>query len=160
LKPALYWIGKASPFRVGIVARPRGGDWLCDEINGLAAERVGVLVSMLTQPEIDELGLSEEQLHCEESGIRFVNLPITDRGIPSDEKAFLAVAEELAGEVRGGKDVAVHCRAGIGRSSLMVASILHALGWKTEDALAAIELSRGCPVPDTEQQRAWLLAFR
>jgi protein-tyrosine phosphatase len=160
MRPTIYWIEKAAPLRLAIVARPRGGDWLCDEVKGLTEAGIGVLVSMLTPPEIDELGLSEEKYRCDQSGIRHLNFPITDRGVPSDEKAFLAVARELAGEVRDGNGVAVHCRAGIGRSSLMVASILRALGWKVAEALAEIERSRGCSVPDTEEQRRWLLSRR
>jgi protein-tyrosine phosphatase len=160
VRPTIYWIEKAAPLRVAIVARPRGGDWLCDEAQGLASEGVDVVVSMLTQAEINELGLSDEKLHCEESGIRYVNVPVTDRRVPQDAKAFFDMASELAREVKSGKGIAVHCRAGIGRSTLMVASILRVLGWSADEALAAIERSRGCPVPDTEEQRRWFIALR
>jgi hypothetical protein len=34
------------------------------------------------------------------------------------------------------------------------------LGWHPEAALDAIELARCCPVPDTEEQRDWILRYK
>jgi protein-tyrosine phosphatase len=55
--------------------------------------------------------------------------------------------------------VAIHCRAGIGRSSLVAAAVLVLKGWIAADALAAIATARRLPVPDTELQRQWVLDF-
>jgi hypothetical protein len=41
----------------------------------------------------------------------------------------------------------------------MAASILIHLGWKPLQALKAIGAARGCPVPDTPEQRNWILAY-
>jgi hypothetical protein len=46
----------------------------------------------------------------------------------------------------------------IGRASLLAASVLIRLGWDANAAFSAIQLARGCPVPDTEQQRRWVLS--
>ena len=45
---------------------------------------------------------------------------------------------------------------GIGRSPLLLACILVSGGMRTEDAWIAIGDARGCVVPDTLEQRAWL----
>jgi len=37
--------------------------------------------------------------------------------------------------------------------------VLIHLGWKPAAALAAIEKVRGCPVPDTQEQQAWILLY-
>jgi protein-tyrosine phosphatase len=55
-----------------------------------------------------------------------------------------------------GKSVGVHCRAGIGRSSLIAASLLIQAGLSAEAAFLSIQKSRGCPVPDTAEQRQWV----
>ena len=55
--------------------------------------------------------------------------------------------------MREGRAVAVHCRAGIGRSSMIVASALIRNGLSPESAFRAIEESRGCNVPDTPEQK-------
>lgn len=60
MKPTIYPIKAAAPYRIAIVARPRGGDWLCDELQAFSREGIDVLVSMLTQEEAEELGLKGE----------------------------------------------------------------------------------------------------
>jgi protein-tyrosine phosphatase len=52
--------------------------------------------------------------------------------------------------------VAIHCRGGIGRSSLMAAAVLVQLGAAPEQAWDTVSVARGMPVPETEEQRAWL----
>ena len=44
-----------------MLPRPRGGDWLADEIRSLRACGVDVLVSLLTGEEVGELDLAEVQ---------------------------------------------------------------------------------------------------
>jgi hypothetical protein len=56
---------------MAIVARPRGNDWLCDEISALSGEGIEILVSMLTDEETDELGLNDELAECGAAGITF-----------------------------------------------------------------------------------------
>ena len=128
LKATLYPIADAIPNRVAIAARPRGNDWLCEEISALSQEGIDILVSMLTGEEVEELGLNHESTECAAAGIRFVNVAIPDRSVPSDRRAFLRSVEELTTQVREGR-YAVHCRASIGRSSVLAASILVRLGW-------------------------------
>ena len=48
----------------------------------------------------------------------------------------------------------VHCRQGIGRSSLLVALVLMSLGTDLDEALAAIGNARSLDVPETEEQRS------
>jgi protein-tyrosine phosphatase len=79
---------------------------------------------MLTSEEAEELGLNLESAECAAAGIRFVNVAIPDRSVPSDRTEFLRSGEELAMRVREGCYLAVHCRASIGRSSVLAASIL------------------------------------
>ena len=157
LKATIYPIADAIPNRVAIAARPRGNDWLCEEISALSREGIDILVSMLTGEEVEELGLNHESAECAAAGIRFVNVAIPDRLVPSDRNAFLCSVEELATEVREGRYLAVHCRASIGRSSVLAASILVRLGWDAKTAFDAIESARGCSVPDTSEQKQWVI---
>jgi protein-tyrosine phosphatase len=62
----------------------------------------------------------------------------------------------LVKEVKGGRGVGFHCRAGIGRSSMLAALVLTSLGWKPDPAFQAISESRGCLVPDTFEQEQWV----
>jgi protein-tyrosine phosphatase len=158
LKATLYPITDATPSHIAIVARPRGNDWLCEEISALSQEGIDILVSMLTGEEAEELGLNQESAECAAAGISFVNLAIPDRSVPSDRTEFLRSIEELATRVREGRYLAVHCRASIGRSSVLAASILVRLGWDAKKAFDAIESARGCSVPDTSEQKQWVIS--
>ena len=44
----IYWIKAAGPGKLAVMPRPRGGDWLEDEIRGLKRFGVDILVSLLT----------------------------------------------------------------------------------------------------------------
>src|SRR5882672_11554466 len=81
--------------------------------------------------------------------IRFFNIPIPDRSVPANKDAFLGNVETLAEMVKEGRFLGVHCRASIGRSSVLVVSILVRLGWDANEAFDAVESARGCSIPDT-----------
>jgi protein-tyrosine phosphatase len=154
----VYWISAAQPHRIAIVARPRGNDWLEDDLKRLSSEGIGVLVSMLTPDEAAELGLSGEERFCDQCGISFFNLPIADRSVPN-EFEIGALLGTLVDQVLIGKGVGFHCRAGIGRSSMMAALVLGRLGWTPDAAFRAISAARGCQVPDTLEQEQWVQSF-
>ena len=158
LKATVYPIAGATRNRIAIVARPRGNDWLCDEITAFSREGIEILVSMLTDEEAEELGLNDESAECAAAGISFVNVAIPDRSVPSDTNAFLGSVEQLVARVRQGRYLAVHCRASIGRSTVLAASILVRLGWDAKTAFDAIEAARGCSVPDTPEQKQWVIS--
>jgi protein-tyrosine phosphatase len=150
----LYWIGADATARLAIMARPRAGDWLEDEIAHWKHSGVGIVVSLLEREEIDDLGLGLETSLCEESGIEYISFPIPDRGLPNDTEARLRFA---AGVLARKKPIAIHCRAGIGRSSIMAAAFLISSGVRAETALWAIAEARRLPIPDTDAQREWVL---
>jgi protein-tyrosine phosphatase len=157
VKATIYAVPSALPNRIAIVARPCGGDWLCDELSALSREGIDVLVSMLTDEESNELGLDRESEECSTAAIRFFNIPIPDRSVPADKDDFLGSVEKLADMVKEGRFLGVHCRASIGRSSVLVVSILVRLGWHPNDAFDAVESARGCSIPDTLEQRQWVI---
>src|SRR5438034_5772398 len=82
VKSAIYWIDGPWPGRLAIVPRPRGGDWLDEEIGALLAEGVNILVSALTKDEAQDLELIREGEFSKNNGIEFLSLPIPDRGLP------------------------------------------------------------------------------
>jgi protein-tyrosine phosphatase len=124
-------------------------------MEGLRRAGVDVLVSTLTGDETSELELGQEAEEASNAGLRFFALPTPDRGVP-DAGDFGALLEELGDAVRQGAHVAIHCRMGIGRSSLVAAGLLVGEGRTADEAWAAITQARGLDVPDTPEQKAWL----
>ena len=158
MRAEVYWVKNEEPGRVGIVPRPRGNDWLEDEVSAWRLSGIDVVVSLLTSAEVEEFGLQAEEAECNKCGIRFLSFPVQDRGIPLSRDAAVALADDLAGEIARGRSVVVHCRQSIGRSALMASMVLARMGQKPGRALLAVQDARGRPVPDTEEQRAWVLA--
>jgi protein-tyrosine phosphatase len=117
-----------------------------------------IVVSLLEREEIFELGLQRESELCRARGIEFVSFPIPDRGVPETRQA-LEIANSIANDIANGRSIAIHCRAGIGRSSLIAACAMICSGIEASEALTLIRAARGVIVPDTEEQRDWIIAF-
>jgi len=155
----MYWISDVPAGRLAIVPRPRGGDWLADEVRGWRAACVDVLVSLLTRNEIEEWALQELETLCRQNGIEFLSFAIADRDTPRSVERFKGLVEMIRARLADGKSIPVHCRAGIGRSSLVAAGTLALMGIDVRTAFERIAEARGCPVPDTEEQRNWVEQF-
>jgi len=84
MHPEVFWIDRIGEGLLGIMPRPRGDDWLSDEIEALAKAGINVLVSLLTDDESAELALQDEEPHCGECGIRFISFNVRRRGEPPD----------------------------------------------------------------------------
>jgi len=61
---------------LAISPRPRGGDWLDDEIAAWRKAGLEVVVSLLTPDEAAELGLLQEAELSETHGLQFLTHPI------------------------------------------------------------------------------------
>jgi protein-tyrosine phosphatase len=157
--PKLYWIKTPTRGRLAISARPRGGDWLEDEIEGWREQGVDTVVSLLTTSENEELGLQDEGRFAKAKGLRFDFFPIEDRDVPRSAAKLQELAAQLGSEIQLGKNVAVHCRQGIGRSSLVSAAVLLFAGEDLNQALQSIRNARGLDIPETVEQRRWLEQF-
>jgi len=157
--PDIFWIRGNPPSGLAVVTRPRGTDWLEDEMRILKTGGIDTLVSLLEAREAEWLGLEEESTAAANAGIEFLNFPIPDTHIPTDYYRFQAFVSDLATRLQNGQRIGVHCRGSIGRATVTAACTLIHLGWKPEDALAAVEATRGCPVPDTDEQQSWILAY-
>ena len=121
MKAQVYWIEGPWPGRLAIVPRPRGGDWLEDEIQAWQHAGLDRVVSLLTPDEVIDLDLSEEEPWCQAHDIQFMSFPIPDRSAPASLNAALGLVHQLAHALATGQRIAVHCRQGIGRSALLAA---------------------------------------
>jgi protein-tyrosine phosphatase len=155
----IFWIDGNPPPGLAIVARPRGTDWLDDEMLQLKRGGIDTLVSLLEKREAEWLGLEDEETAAQQVGIAFLSHPIPDTHVPTSTASFRTFVIDIADRLRRGERIGVHCRGSIGRATVTAACTLIHLGWKPGDALVAVEATRGCPVPDTEEQRAWIMAY-
>jgi protein-tyrosine phosphatase len=159
MRTELYWIEGPWRGRLAIMPRPRGGDWLEDEIQSWRRSGVDVVVSLLTREEQTELNLPEEEALCRANGIEFVSFPIVDRSVPSSAEAFSEQVIQLAEKLANGQNIAVHCRQGIGRAALVAICLLTVSGMEPAAAIERVSAARGCIVPETPEQRRWITDF-
>jgi protein-tyrosine phosphatase len=152
----VFWIPCDTLGRIGIATRPRGGDWLKEDIDSLHKAGTSLVVSMLTPDESLELQLEMEEKLCQDEGIDYQLVPIPDRGVPSNMRELAQLAHQWAKLLENGKNIIFHCRQGIGRSAMMVALVLVTRGTDVDSAFQIIEKARKRPVPDTEEQRTWV----
>lgn len=153
--PRLFTVERAGLGALSTMARPLGGDRLAEEMRALALSGVGILVSMLSDGEIAELGLAREAAAAESAGMTFHRLPTPDLNLP-DRGAALDLAGALRSHLGEGASIAIHCRAGVGRSSTLAAAVLVLEGLAPAEAWARISAARGLPVPETEEQREFI----
>jgi len=156
----VFWIEGTPPVPLAIVLCPRGGRMLEDELRLIAQSGVLTLVSLLEPGEADWLGLSQEGALAGQLGMQFLSYPIQDVHVPANVQSFRTFVSGLADRLHAGEHIGVHCRGSIGRAPLTAACTLIHLGWRAQDALAAIRAARGYEIPDTTEQLRWILNYK
>ena len=156
MNPDLFWIPGPWRGRLAVATRPRGGDWLEDEVNGWRRAGLDIVVSLLEQDEAAQLELGQEGDVAKSKGVRFVSFPVPDRGVPASTQAALSLLSNLAAALEEGKNVAIHCRQGIGRSGLIAAGLLVTSGLDVGKAIDVVSTARGQNVPETPAQLQWI----
>jgi len=152
----LYWLDDAWPGRIALSARPRGGDWLPDEVADWRRAGVRAVLSLLESQEEEDLDLRGEGAEVRKQGLSFSSYPIPDRQVPSSEAKLAQVLEKLDHALTSGENVVVHCRQGVGRSGLVAACLLIKRGMSPGAAVEKVSAARGVAIPETEEQREWI----
>lgn len=155
MRAEIYWINE----NLAIMPRPRGGDWLEDEIESFKQQGVSVVVSLLEWEEVAELDLQHEELFCREKGLNFLSFPICDRQTPTSFEEAAIFVHRLNDLLAEDEKIAIHCRQGVGRSSLIAACVLATGNSSVNKVFETIETARRCTVPDTPEQKEWVKAF-
>jgi predicted protein tyrosine phosphatase len=155
----VFWITGPWRGRLGIVPRPRGAEWLDGETRAWREAGIDVIVSLLEPGEEAELALVGESASSAASGLEFRSFPIPDRSVPNSREAVAQLTDQIVTALHAGKNVALHCRQGIGRSALIAAAALISGGQDAETAIETIRRSRGLEVPETRVQRQWISDF-
>ena len=121
------WLRKGE-----LAGTPRPGLLIELDYDLLALQRVGVtvLVSLTTTPiEPDALA---------EYGIKGIAFPIKDMGVPTIDMA-IELCKQVNELIKQGEAIAMHCKAGIGRTGTMLAAQMI---WEGKTALDALETAR------------------
>ena len=152
------------PGRLGMTLAPgkksEGADGVWDRDLGTDLERlaeeyhVNLLVSLMERVEYSYLGVPDLLLRAEERGMEVIHLPIPDGGAPVEPEAdrYVPLIEDVVERLEKGQTVVVHCRGGQGRSGMLAASVLVALGHPAVKALEIVRGTREGAVETPEQE--------
>src|SRR6266404_2521890 len=159
MRTKLAWIKGPWTGKIAVLPRPRGGDWLEDEIEGWRGADADAVASLLTKSEIDELGLTDESRLAHRHGLAFLSFPINDRSVPVSQGDTLDFVKQIDRLLTDGKNVVIHCRGGLGRAPLIAACLLASVGENPDIAFRRIGDARGTTVPEMPEQRDWVQNF-
>lgn len=156
----IYWINEFNKGNLGMMARPRGNDWLEDEIIKLKQFEVDTVISLLESDEIIELEIEKEKEICEKWKINFINYPIRDRDLPTDDRTYIELISKIDQKLKENEKVVIHCRMGIGRTSVVAAGVLIRNGINVDTVFGLLTEKRTLPVPDTDEQKQWVMKLK
>ena len=152
----LYWLDGPWKGKLALAARPRGGDWLEDDVANWKRAGVSAVLSLLTPDEREELALQHEAREVQGQGLSFSSFPIPDLQVPRSEAKLAEALKNVTANLSAGRNVLIHCRQGIGRSGMIAACLLIESGISPGAALDSVSAARGISVPETPEQREWI----
>ena len=123
------------------------GEWRRDldlDLDAVRSWGAGMLVSLITEPEMDTLGVRDLPGATASRGLAWMHLPIGDGRVPTRafETAWEVQGAAIRERLRNGEDVVVHCRGGLGRAGTVAARLLIEFGDKPENAIRRVRAAR------------------
>jgi protein-tyrosine phosphatase len=120
---------------ITMMPKPPGANQLSAFSSFLASQPIHKVVSLLQINEAISLGLEFEETQFDKQGIEFINFQIKDHNVPQFILPFNQLVKILAEDLNQGKNIAIHCYAGIGRTGILAAALLINLGESVDSAL-------------------------
>ena len=116
--------------------------------------RCDVLVSLLGDDELSELGIADLDDAVAVHGIEHHRLSVRDGGVPEPEQlpAVLALIDRLRDRLLAGRTVVLHCRVGQGRSGMLAALVIASLWALPAEAIARVRRAQPRAVETVPQE--------
>lgn len=124
-----------------------------EAIATLKAAGTNHIITTLTPEEIEKYQVQSLSTCSAEQAITWHHMPIDDDNIPTPafEEQFKLALPILKSALENSETITVHCKGGSGRTGLVIALLLRALGWDKEKAKETVQGYR--PNTITEPKR-------
>lgn len=96
---------------------------------------INTLVSLIEESELKELKTPHLLKAADDSGIGPIWYPIPDMSAPSDFVTSMELIEELYDQLESGRNIAIHCKGGLGRTGCIAACLLVRVGHDPKNAI-------------------------
>ncbi len=128
---------------------------LADDVARIAAWRPRVVLTLLEAHEFAALGVQDLAHAFTAAGLVWHHLPIPDMGVPGADFARRLADAGVLETLRRGERVLLHCAAGLGRTGMLAAKLLVALGVPADEAISQVRARRPGAI-ETPAQTAYV----
>jgi protein-tyrosine phosphatase len=111
-----------------------------------------VLVSLIEDHELGKLHIQGLPAAATDAGIMFDRFAIQDGGVPANATQFAELVQRTVAHVRAGKTVVIHCRGGLGRTGVLAAACLRAIGIEADRAMETVRAARPGTIENAAQE--------
>ena len=117
---------------------------LRDDLRDLTAWGASAVLTLVEDHEFARLGVPEFATEIRRTGLAWYHMAIPDMSVPGKafDEAWARHGNRIFESLRAGERVLVHCAGGLGRSGMIAAKLLAALGASTNHAVAAVRRAR------------------
>jgi protein-tyrosine phosphatase len=146
------------PFQIGdnfVALSPLPGkENLEEDVKSLKEQNITAVVSLVSEEELKERGLTNFFEVFAANGIEVYHSPITDFGLPR-ETQMDSIIQYMQSQLDADQNVLVHCMGGYGRSGTVMGSYANSvLG--VENPIEFVRLTRGEHAIETEEQEEFV----
>ena len=138
-------------------AQPASQGPLVQAVAAYRAAGARLVVTLLPEAEVLSLGLQALGTACTVEAMTWAHCPIDDFAAPGSrfERKWTSVGPLVHALLDEGEGVALHCRAGLGRTGTVAARILIERGLPWRQAMASVREARPGAI-ETSSQEAYL----
>ncbi|PTE15448.1 cyclin-dependent kinase inhibitor 3 family protein [Pseudogemmobacter blasticus] len=140
--------------RIGITFCPgkhdlaaASGAWARDlaaDLDAIAAWGARLVLTLVEPAELVALRVPDLGAGVRQRGMDWRHLPVADYSVPTEgfEADWAQHGPEIRALLRGGADVVLHCRGGLGRAGMTAARLLAELGMEPGEAIRLVRKAR------------------
>jgi len=141
-----------------------GGDWdrdLDKDLDAIVEAGASMLITLIEGHEFEEMKVTSLPQKAEAHGLKWVHLPIRDKGIPDAafEDAWDKVGDDLHQHLLEGETIVIHCKGGLGRTGVIAARLLIGLGEEATTSIEKVRSARPGTI-ETQAQEAYVLHLK